>query len=338
MKLSVALCTYNGEKFLRQQLDSIAGQALLPDELVVCDDRSRDSTVSILEEFSKQAPFPVHIFQNETNLGSTKNFERAISLCNGEIIALCDQDDVWKTHKLQRITDEFRVHPEAGYVFSDAELVNAQRQSLGKRLWDSIGFHKEIRHNFVGDKQLRCFAKQHIVTGATMAFRASVGQMAMPFPTIGNFIHDGWIALVASAMGSYGVPIEEPLIEYRQHSRQQIGAPEAPQAIKKRKSLLSMYRDLKINQEILLSGWEANCLRFLVLKDILEKLEERCPTDALRRNLIYFQAFETHYRNRKKILTTKDLKRYRLIFQEAFSGRYSRFADSWRSIFRDLFL
>ena len=94
MKTSIALCTYNGEKFLREQLDSIALQTLLPDELVACDDRSCDSTMEILQEFRERVSFPVHIHQNEENLGSTKNFEKAIKLCSGDIIALCDQADV----------------------------------------------------------------------------------------------------------------------------------------------------------------------------------------------------------------------------------------------------
>jgi len=86
MKVSIALCTYNGEKFLAEQLKSIAGQTRLPDELVICDDCSQDATVDIVRGFAKVAPFSVRLLTNKTNAGSTKNFERAISLCEGDII------------------------------------------------------------------------------------------------------------------------------------------------------------------------------------------------------------------------------------------------------------
>ena len=85
--------TYNGGPYLREQLDSIAAQTHLPDELVVCDDDSTDRTVAILEDFAATAPFPVRVYVNPKNLGTAKNFERAIGLATGEVIALADQDD-----------------------------------------------------------------------------------------------------------------------------------------------------------------------------------------------------------------------------------------------------
>src|ERR687885_1327551 len=100
MKVSVAMCTYNGAAFLREQLQSLAAQARTPDELVVCDDASADATVRVVREFAAAAPFPVRLTVNERNLGSTKNFERAISLCAGDLVALSDQDDLWLPAKL----------------------------------------------------------------------------------------------------------------------------------------------------------------------------------------------------------------------------------------------
>jgi len=338
MSISVALCTYNGEKYLREQLDSIAEQTLLPAELVVCDDRSQDGTLAILEEFKSRVPFRVTVQRNETNLGSTKNFEKAISLCSGEIIALCDQDDVWKPQKLERLVETLRAHPEAGYVFSDAELVDEQLQPLPHSLWDSVGFCDPLRTRFAKGEQVQCFARQHIVTGATMAFRASVGKLAMPFPTEGQWIHDGWIALVASALGVYGVPVDEPLIAYRQHSSQQIGAPEPKTEEQKKLSLLQMYRDLKENHQFLFFQWEKHCRDTLKMKDLLTLFRENHPSTALERNLDYFRQFETHFLHRKKILTSRGPGRYGLILQEAVSGRYGQFSDSWRSIVRDIFL
>src|SRR5262249_18454629 len=101
-RLSVALCTYHGASYVDAQVASLTRQTRLPDELIVCDDLSTDDTVSILERFARAAPFPVRIHVNEQTLRSTKNFEQAISLCSGDVIFLCDQDDVWEPEKLAR--------------------------------------------------------------------------------------------------------------------------------------------------------------------------------------------------------------------------------------------
>jgi len=341
MSISVALCTYNGAKYLREQLDSIAGQTRLPDELVVCDDRSQDATLEILEEFGKKVSFSVAIYQNETNLGSTKNFEKAIRLCSGEIIALCDQDDAWKPHKLERLTDALEAHHEAGYAFSDAELADENLLPLGRYLWESVGFKGEFQESFIQGDQFNCLNKQHIVTGATMAFRADVGKLTMPFPTQGKWIHDGWIALLASAMGAVGIPISEPLIFYRQHAGQQIGAPKPFQkrrANRKPVTLRDKYLELKENSKYLFTQWEKTCSEKLEIKEALEQLVRNHPTEVLQHNLDYLREFETHFLSRRKILTSKQFGRYGLILREALSGRYGQFSDSWRSIFRDLFL
>src|SRR6266851_3311364 len=108
MNISIAMCTYNGERFLQQQLDSIAQQTLLPAELVVCDDGSTDRTIEILEDFASSAPFAVRIHRNETNLGYRANFMKCAMFCSGDFIAFCDQDDVWRPDKLARQIDHFK--------------------------------------------------------------------------------------------------------------------------------------------------------------------------------------------------------------------------------------
>src|ERR1700704_2935070 len=113
LRIWVALCMYNGADFLSEQLESIAAQTRLPDELVVCDDGSSDDSTDIVRNFAKNASFPVRLEVNEKNLGSTKNFEKAIGLCNGDIISLADQDDVWKLHKLAVLEAALKNHPQA---------------------------------------------------------------------------------------------------------------------------------------------------------------------------------------------------------------------------------
>src|ERR1022692_2995726 len=103
LSISVAMCTFDGGRFLSAQLESIAAQTRPPDELVVCDDGSSDASGNIIKDFARRAAFPTRLVVNDKHLGSTKNFEQAISLCQGTIVALADQDDVWYPHKLQRI-------------------------------------------------------------------------------------------------------------------------------------------------------------------------------------------------------------------------------------------
>src|SRR5215212_2843702 len=101
MKISVAMCTYNGAEFLSAQLQSIMAQSRPPDEIIICDDVSIDTTRSLLRQFATESSIPITLHFNDQNLGSTKNFEQAITLCTGDVIALSDQDDVWRTDKLQ---------------------------------------------------------------------------------------------------------------------------------------------------------------------------------------------------------------------------------------------
>lgn len=105
--ISIAMATYNGERFIREQLDSIAQQTLLPVELVVTDDGSNDSTLAIIDDFAKTAPFEVKIVRNEKQLGFADNFLKAASFCVGDFIAFCDQDDVWMVNKLERCMQAF---------------------------------------------------------------------------------------------------------------------------------------------------------------------------------------------------------------------------------------
>src|SRR5262245_48111587 len=117
---SVAMCTYNGSRYLSAQLDSIGTQTRPPDELMICDDGSVDDTVQLIEKFADSAPFVVRLEVNSANLGSTKNFEKAIQRCKGDLIALADQDDVWLPRKLELLEAEFQRSPNVGLVFSDA--------------------------------------------------------------------------------------------------------------------------------------------------------------------------------------------------------------------------
>ena len=107
MKLSVAMCTYNGAEFIEEQLISILNQTVKIDEIIICDDCSTDDTLEILQKIIEQNNSVITIFRNEVNLRSNKNFEKALSLCTGDYIFFSDQDDIWKKNKVQKFIDKF---------------------------------------------------------------------------------------------------------------------------------------------------------------------------------------------------------------------------------------
>jgi glycosyltransferase involved in cell wall biosynthesis len=130
------MATFNGARFLREQLDSLARQTLLPSELVVCDDGSRDESVPILESFSREAPFEVRLLRNELNQGFGETFLRAATAARGDWIAFCDQDDVWLPHKLSRCMEIAVRHPNVVLVCHSAQQVDAELRPLPSRMPD----------------------------------------------------------------------------------------------------------------------------------------------------------------------------------------------------------
>lgn len=226
---SVAMCTYNGARFLGAQLASVAAQTLAPVELVVCDDRSTDETASIVRDFAATSPFPVRLHVNEQNLGSTRNFERAVSLCAGGLIALADQDDVWLPRRLARLGEEFARDASALVVFSDAGIVDEESRPAGQGLWESVGVGREELARIERGRGIGDLLRGATVTGATMAVRASLRELALPFPTELALIHDGWMSLLAACVGGVR-PVAEQLVLYRRHGSQQVGPLARPEA------------------------------------------------------------------------------------------------------------
>lgn len=217
--ISVALATFNGERFLGEQLRSIAAQTRPPDELVACDDASTDGTLAVLERFAAEAPFPVRIQRHPVRLGAVRNFETAITLCAGDVIALADQDDVWHPEKLAVIESEIA---QADLVFSDGRRIDQAGLPLTGTLWSRFGFRKSERTMVNRGSALDVLAAHNVVTGATMAFRSRWRSAVFPMPDHPKMFHDRWIALIVAGLGTVHA-IERPLIDYREHERQQLG-------------------------------------------------------------------------------------------------------------------
>lgn len=230
-KRSVALCTFNGSEFLSKQLESIKQQTMPIHEMVVCDDGSSDETLAILDRFSKQVSFPIHVYQNPQNLGSSKNFEKCLALCQGDIIFLCDQDDVWMPEKVERTIQYLQEHPEHEAVFSNATIIDQAGFPTGKTSFEQIEFTAEVQEKWSSGGAFRILLKGYIVTGAALAIKKRALANIMPVPNITKeLIHDGWIAMNLSIQNQIGFT-NTCLIQYREHSNQQVGFKSKPEKI-----------------------------------------------------------------------------------------------------------
>jgi glycosyltransferase involved in cell wall biosynthesis len=220
------MCTYNGAEFVTEQLDSIAAQTRLPDELIVCDDGSTDATVECIRQFARSASFPVRLVVNERNLGSTKNFESAIALCEGDLIALADQDDFWFPDKLRRL-EQALTDKNIGLAFTNGEVVDASLNSLGQSVWESIRFGEREQKLLCEGHAFAVLLDHNVVTGAALAMKAELRELVLPIPN--DLVHDGipvlhdwWAALLVAAVAKISF-VPELLFKYRQHSAQQMG-------------------------------------------------------------------------------------------------------------------
>src|SRR5680860_10588 len=199
MKISVCMATYNGEKFLKEQLDSILSQLSAEDEVVISDDGSTDATLKIIESYKDKR---IHLYHS-THKNLIFNFENALKRANGDLIFLSDQDDIWFKDKVEKCTKQLKKHQ---LVFSNAAMFKGGYKNGFELFFANDGKKTGLWNNLYKVNFL----------GATLAFRKSVLVKALPFPKK-IAMHDIWIGLVAETTGSTHY-IDEPLIYYRRHA------------------------------------------------------------------------------------------------------------------------
>lgn len=321
MKVSVAMCTYNGMPFLIEQLQSIARQDRLPDELVICDDGSTDTTMEILQDFCKSACFAVHIFRNERNLGSTKNFERAISRCEGEIIVLADQDDVWREDKLATIERVFDLDREVICAFSDALVVNENLEPMGYNLWTAVRLNQWEQEQINKGFAFPILLQRNVVTGATMAIRSSLREFIMPISEL--WVHDYWISFIASVLGRV-FAISEPLIKYRSHPHQQIGITEPGR--------YNLFRRVRTRLRVNRSSYLQEAAKFTAIR---HHLHAKVSSEKSATVLPQLDGKINHYTTRG-MLPEGRLHRVRYVTKELITGRYRLYSNGYLSALGDL--
>ena len=224
MRLSVALCTYNGSRFLEKQLNSFLNQTIAVDEIIICDDNSSDETIKIINIYQDKNPGLIRLFQNKLGLGTIKNFEKAISKTTGDLIFLSDQDDIWYPEKVEKSINFFKQNQKCVLLFSDGDLIDNEDLKIAGSLWTKWGFDDEKKSLWSNNKlAFNSLVKgDNKITGATVCFKASLKNKIYPIALPLDYWHDGWLGTHAAAVEGLFF-INEPLIKYRVHDSQQVG-------------------------------------------------------------------------------------------------------------------
>jgi glycosyltransferase involved in cell wall biosynthesis len=321
--VSVALCTHNGATFIGEQVASIFNQTVLPVQIVLSDDASSDGTIELFNHALEQekisrpevGAITILILRNEVALGVTKNFEQAISHCTGGLIALSDQDDVWVPNRLERMVEEFEKDSDLLLLFTDSRLVDEKALPLGLSTFQALGVSAEEKQLVHRGRALEVFVRRNLVTGATTVFRRELFEQAAPFPA--SWVHDEWLGIVAAAAGRVDF-LPEALVDYRQHSRNEIGA---------KKPGWRHYVG-----RIIFSRTERNARLYSRAENMARHPFFAAASPAMRE--VAEQKLQ-HEVARQALPATR-LKRIALVFAEVRTGRYRRFGLGVQDIVRDL--
>ena len=318
LRLSIAMATYNGARFLPQQLDSFVAQDRLPDELVVCDDGSTDATLDILHAFAATAPFSVRIERNETNLGFVRNFEKALSLCSGDVIFLSDQDDVWLPAKLARVEAEFLADPALKGTINDMIITDGDLNHSGVTQLGTI--------------RATSFGERRFIAGCCAAIRRDMLETLFPFPA-DNFAHDSWIGDTCEALGARRI-LSEPLQLYRRH-----GSNESQWLLSDPNGVSRAQLVLKSGLASPVQAWEAHLIRLAILRRWLTDAEPRLRAIGLGSRIKaagdFIAAEENSYRGRLHLLAISRRTRWIHILRFWIRGGYVSFFG-WKSAGKDM--
>ncbi len=317
MRCAVVLCTYNGERFLPAQLESLRAQSRQPDVYVLSDDASSDGTWGLLQGFAadrRAAGAEVVLHRNPQNVGYVRHFEAALQRADAEVLFPCDQDDVWHPGKIARMLDVFRARPRLLVLHGDARLVDGEGRPIGSDLLATLDVAPRELVAMHAGRAFEVLLRRNIVTGAAMALRRELLPLALPAAE--GWSHDEWLAIIASMHGEVDT-MPEPVIDYRQHGGNQIG-------VRRRQGLeragVGVGRSAFIQRAFL----RAEGLAAHVSRD-----------DGLASHRPQVEARLRHARARAT-LPAGWLQRTSVVLGEWLSGRYARYGNGLRSLAADL--
>lgn len=313
MRVAVALCTHQGERWIEEQLRSILAQTVPVAEIVVGDDASTDRTLEIVRAVASGTDVPIRIRHHAVALGVAGNFADAIAATSGDVVALSDQDDVWHPDRLERLLPHLE---GVALVHSDARLVDAEGRPLGPTLEASLEMTSWERAAMQDGRALDALLRRNLVTGATAIMRRDAAIAALPIPD--GWIHDEWLAMTAALGGGIRY-VPEQTIDYRQHGGNQIGVERLGIAAKLGRLLEadSGKHDRKARRAASLAV-EAN-RRGLAAGATLERLEEKAR----------------HERDRARLPGPRVL-RIPGVVRGIVAGRYGQYSRGALDIARDL--
>lgn len=296
--IDILLATYNGEKYLEEQIDSILNQTYPNFNLIISDDYSTDRTRKILRKYEKKDNrIEVH-FQNK-NLGYVKNFEFLLKQVKNKIYMLSDQDDVWNATKIENTYKKLR-ETEADLVFTDLEVVDEKLNTIHESFNDYMLFSRKIR-KYKNDYRLQYL--YNCVTGCTLMSKKKFLDIILPLPTQSKYvIHDTWIACTIANLGKVEY-LDEKTIKYRQHGNNQIGTQKISHGFKKLDEVRNLFIEVKLG-----------LFRTYVKNDRIfnDKLKEQN-----KKALDYFEMIKT-----KKNFNFKDWKIFHNIYKTETFGYY----------------
>jgi glycosyltransferase involved in cell wall biosynthesis len=324
-RVSVALCTCNGAAFIEQQIDTICRQTLPAAEIVLRDDASDDDTVArALAAWERcrreipQATPELRIGVHARRLGVTQNFASALAECGEDLIALSDQDDIWHPNRLARLVARMHGQPDTLLLHGNARLIDAAGRPLGITLFEALALSDAEREAIARGREFDVLLDRNVVTGAATILRRSLLATALPIPL--HWLHDEWLGAIAAALGAVDVE-EELLLDYRQHSGNQIGAERETFGAAVRRAVRPR------------GNWHTHRLaRAQELEARLQSLVPSVPAaviDAVRQKV-------AHHRVRASLPRSR-VRRPVPILREWATGRYRRFGRGIRGIIKDLF-
>ena len=315
MTVSVAIAAYRGERFIGEQLASIAGQTVVPDEVVICDDSPDEFTQNEVHKFEDL--LNIRYFRNSSPLGVAANFNKALSFASGDVVFLCDQDDLWYPHKVSEMMKFFLSGAQA--VFCDSDITDADANPSASTHFQSRGM-AFMRHLPAGkwEDQFSVSCRRFPAAGHDMALSRSLLQKLLPVPEI-PACHDNYLGLAAAAFDCWTL-IPESLGIFRRHDA---SASQAGKFL----SLLDKFHEAKVSIRNDSFGWNVR-----LFEEVLHRFPE---LPAARRELLAARISHSAARAR---MNCRFFSRLPLIWHELHSGGYFRFGRGWKNVVQDLFL
>ncbi len=272
VRVSIALCTFNGKSFLDEQLESIFRQNYPLYELVIVDDHSTDQTYELLQRWKERYPDLIKLYRNEKNIGYDRNFEKALSYCSGDWIAISDQDDVWMEDKISALAELLR---QPDVVLAHGASVTLKN---GKLHYYSGQLNRY--RLFEGNDSRKLFLCNQL-SGHNMMFKRSLLAKALPLPE--EMHYDWWIALQATTMGKIKA-VNRYLVHHRKHGENAFFSK------KRKKNVLTFTNRLLLFKQI--NGYSAESQKFL--NDFILKVRATKHSSYLRFNWELFKFFWVH--------------------------------------------